>query len=114
MTVASKEFPTDDDVNKLALDLFDAILSIHYKPIEQLVRKGREKELLKIKDSKGNTFIHLVAYLILETRRNNIPDIDDSAPLIQKVIHKVRTLFLHLCKIINSNLFPCFCRFSLI
>ena len=107
-TVASKEFPTDDDVNKLALDLFDAILSIHYKPIEQLVKKGREKGLLKTNDSKGNTFIHLVALLIerFSFLNEDIPDIDDSAPLIQDVINIFQSSFLPLCKIINSNLFP--------
>ena len=114
LTVANKDI--SDDVNKLALDLYRAIVSIHYKRIEQLVRKGREKELLKIKDSKGNTFIHLVALLIerFSFLNEDIPDIDDSAPLIQDVINIFQSSFLPLCKIINSNLFPCFFRFSMI
>ena len=97
LTVANKEFPSDD-VNILAHDLYRAILSIHYKRIEQLVRKGREKGLLNEMDVEGNTFIHLVAYYLnLQTRHENIPDIDDSAPFIQEVINIVQSSFLHLC-----------------
>lgn len=89
MTVANEEYPSDDVkmVNKLALDLFNAILSNQYKSIEQLVKKGRDKGVLNIKDRKGNTFLHLVVKIILKREYSfrGIPDIDDSAPLIQDV-----------------------------
>ena len=108
MVTLGNDESTSGHVDTLAFDLFTAIVKLDYKNIEKLVKTNRNKGLLNAKDKDGNTFIHLVAYLILRTRPNNIPDIDDSAPLMQDVINSFRTLFLHLCKIINSNLFYAF------
>ena len=86
---------SDSGVEESALQLFIAIGKCDYKKIEELVKAGRKKGLLDAKNVQGNTFIHQVAYLISERRfsfgNEDISDIDYSAPLIQKVIHKFRT-----------------------
>ena len=75
-----------DNGEDLALSLFIAIIKCDYKKIEKLVKKGQERELLNLRDSKGNTFIHLIASLISRHRNENIPNIDNSSPLLQDVI----------------------------
>ena len=107
---------SDSGVEESALQLFIAIGKCDYKKIEELVKAGRKKGLLNAKRVQGNTFIHQVASLILQRRfffRNeDIPDVDDSAPLIQDVVFYISA---HLCAmILNNYLFPCFCRFSMI
>ena len=86
VTLGNKE-STSDDVDSLARRLFIAIVKLDYKTIEELVKRGRNKGLLNVKDKEDNTFIHLVADVICERRFNGIiPDIDKSAPLIQDVV----------------------------
>ena len=90
---AARNKKSDYDVNTLALRLLIAIVKLDYQKIEELVKAGRNKGLLNVKDKKGNTFLHLVANIIDEQRHENIPDIDDSAPLIQDVVYNYRTVF---------------------
>lgn len=81
-----KKSPSDD-LDTFAWNLFFAIKKLDYKEIEKLVKDGRDKGLLNVKDEKGNTFIHLIVLLIGQSRNTDIPDIDDSAPLIHNVIN---------------------------
>ena len=85
----------DDEVNGLALRLFIAIKKWDFKNIEELVDRGRDKGLLKVRDKAGNTFIHLVALILGSPRsKDKIPD--TSAPLIQRVLHFYRRTTIEL------------------
>ena len=94
---------TSGHVDTSARHLFTAIKKSDYKHIEKLVKTNRNKGLLNAKDKDGNTFIHLVAnnlskflklqVLVLERWHDNIPDIDDSAPLIQDVAFNYHILY---------------------
>ena len=112
VTAASNKKSDDDDVISFALQLFIAIKKLDYQMIEKLVKANRNKELLNGKEKDGNTFLHLVAHDIQKRRYNgNIPDVDDSAPLIQDVVFYISA---RLCAmILNNYLFPCFCRFGI-
>ena len=88
---------SDSGVEELAQRLVIAIGKCDYKKIEALVKAGRKNGLLNLKDSKGNTFIHLVAKVIIERRHDNIPDIGDSAPLMQDVVYNYHILSVPIC-----------------
>ena len=80
---------SNKDEDDLALPFFIAIRRLDYKQIEKLVERGRDKGLLHLRDKEGNTFIHLVSKLVEEFLHHEmeIPNIDDSSPLIQDVIN---------------------------
>ena len=93
MTLGNDE-STSDGVGTLALRLFIAIWKLDYKTIEELVKTGWTNGWLNVKDKEDNTFLHLVADVIRERRYNgNIPDIDESAPLIQDVVYNCHILY---------------------
>ena len=85
LTSASNK-KSDSGVEESAQRLFIAIGKQEYMKIEELVKTGSNNGWLNVKDKEGNTFIHLVAKVIKERRNYNIPDIDDSAPLIADVV----------------------------
>jgi hypothetical protein len=82
----AKKSLSHDDVDILALHLFDAIMELNYKEIEQLVATGRDEGLLDVKDKENSTFLHLVADLIWR-RLDNIQVIDDSSPFCLKKVN---------------------------
>jgi hypothetical protein len=99
----------DDEVNDLALRLFIAIKKSDFKNIEELVERGRDKGLLKVRDNEGNTFIYLVALILCYLRsKDNI--LDTSAPLMQRVLDLSRRTTNK-----NNQMFYLFlCRFTMI
>ena len=84
---------TSGHVDTSARHLFTAIKKLDYKHIEKLVKTNRNKGLLNAKDKDGNTFLHLIADVIRARWHENIPDIDDSAPLIQDVAFNYHILY---------------------
>ena len=92
---SNKKSDDNDDVDTLARRLFIAIVKLDYSKIEKLVKTGRNKGLLNVKEKEDNTFIHLVADVIDQRRYSgNIPDIGDSAPLIQDVVYNYHILLV--------------------
>ena len=74
----------------LTLRLFIAISKFDYKNIEQLVKTGRNLNLLSVTDERGNTFVHLVARLMRSfwIEPKYIPDsTDDPSPLLLKTVN---------------------------
>lgn len=78
----------DNNWIRSAWKLYCAIIEFDYNTIEQLIKK-KAKELLNAKDEEGNTFLHLIAQLLMDKIhfRRRIPHVDDSSPLIQDVMN---------------------------